>query len=127
MLMFRRIGRCIIAVVLCCSISHCLALQSIAWARMVVNYSQQCSFTQAIAQTFDGNHPCDLCKHVTKARDTEKKQDRQTSIAKTDLFCTTRRVLVPPPFASFKYPNLISVSICGWQQPPSPPPRRQGV
>jgi hypothetical protein len=94
---------------------------------MVANYSQHRSLTQAIAQTFDGDHPCDLCKHITKARDTEKKQDRQTSTGKTDLFCTTNQVFLPPPFVPFRYPNLISVSICGWQQPPSPPPRRQDV
>jgi len=126
--MFARTGRCVVALALCLSVGgHWFCLQSVAWARMVANHSQRCSFTQAIAQTFDGDHPCDLCKHITKARDTEKKQDRQTSTGKTDLFYTTGQVFLPPPFVPFKYPDLISVSICGWQQPPSPPPRRQGV
>jgi hypothetical protein len=126
--MFVRTGRCVVALALCLSVGgHWFCLQSVAWAGMVANYSQHRSLTQAIAQTFDGDHPCDLCKHITKARDTEKKQDRQTSTGKTDLFCTTNQVFLPPPFVPFRYPNLISVSICGWQQPPSPPPRRQDV
>jgi hypothetical protein len=127
-LMFARTGRCVVALALCLSVGgHWFCLQSVAWAGMVASYSQHRSLTQAIAQTFDGDHPCDLCKHITKARDTEKKQDRQTSTGKTDLFCTTNQVFLPPPFVPFKYPNLISVSICGSQQPPSPPPRRQDV
>ena len=110
--MFARTGRCVIVLALCLSVGgHWVCLQSVAWTRMVANYSQHCSFTQAIAQTFDGDHPCDLCKHITKARDTEKKQDRQTSTGKPDLFCTTSRFFLRATFVPFKYPDLISVSI----------------
>jgi len=126
--MFARTGRCVVALVLFVSVGgHWFCLQSVAWARMVVNNSQRCSFSQAVAQTFDGGHPCDLCKHITKARDSERKQDKQTPTAKTDLFCAMNRVSLRPPFVSFKYPNSVTVLICGWQQPPSPPPRRQVV
>jgi hypothetical protein len=88
---------------------------------MVVNYSQRCSFAQALAKTFDGHHPCDLCKHITKARDTEKKQDKQVVSGKTDLFCTTARSVSLPLFVSFEYPELMTASIHGAEQPPSPP------
>jgi hypothetical protein len=124
--MFRRIGRCVVALALCCSIGgHWLALQSVAWATMIVDYSQHCSFKQAIMQTFDGNHSCDLCKHITKARNAENKQDGQPPSAKTDLICTTRRVLLLPPFAPFDYFTVVSPSLDGSQEPPSPPPRNQ--
>jgi len=124
--MLTRFGQCVIAFTLCASIGgHWLGLQSIAWATMVVKYSQHCSFAQAIAQTFDGEHPCDLCKHISKARSSEKKQDSQSSVAKMDLICTIRRVVLLPPFAPFDYPQLISSSTCGSREPPSPPPRSQ--
>ena len=82
-LMFMRIGRCVVAFALCSSIGgHWLGLQSIAWATMIADYSQHCSFGQAIVQTFDGKHPCDLCKHISKAKATEKKQDNQRGATK---------------------------------------------
>jgi hypothetical protein len=122
--MFRRIGRCVIALALCCSLGgYWLTLQSIAWATMVFNYSQHCSFKQAIVQTFDGKHPCDLCKHISKTRNGENKQDRQPSSAKTDLICTIHRVLLLPPFAPFDYFTVVSSSVDALQEPLSPPPR----
>ena len=124
--MFTRFGRCVVALALCWSIGgHWLGLQSIAWATMVVHYSQYCSLSEAIAQTFDGNHPCDLCKHVTKARDTEKKKDSQPSAGKTDLICTIGNIVLLRPFVPFDYSELISSSLCGSLQPPSPPPRAE--
>lgn len=126
--MFMRISRFVIAFALCLSIGgHWLGLQSIAWATMVVSYSQHCSFPRAVAQTFDGNHPCDLCKHINKARDAEKKRDKHFSFGRTDLFCTTVLGVLSPPFVSFEYPALLTTSICGFDQPPSPPPRETRV
>jgi hypothetical protein len=126
--MFTRIGRFVIAFALYLSIGgHLLGLQSIAWGTMVVSYSQHCSFTRAVAQTFDGNHPCDLCKHISKARDTEKKQDKHSSVGKTDLFCTTARGVLLLPFLPFEYSTLITASKRGSDEPPSPPPRETRV
>jgi hypothetical protein len=90
---------------------------------MIVTYSQQCPLGTAIAKTFDGDHPCDLCKHISKARETEKKHDTQRSVDKTDLICTTRRVVVLRPFAPFGYPDLISSIRLGFNETPYPPPR----
>jgi hypothetical protein len=122
--MFARVGRCVVALTLCSSIGgHWFCLQSAAWAKMVVTYSQYCSFGTAIAKTFDGNHPCDLCKHISKARETEKKRDTQRSVNKADFICTTRRVVLLPPFARFGYPDLASSIRSGFNKTPYPPPR----
>lgn len=48
-------------------------LQAIAWGKMVVDYSRQSSVTEAVSKTFDGNHPCSLCKKISKVRDQERK------------------------------------------------------
>ena len=125
-LMFTRIGRCVVALALCSSIGgHWLGLQSIAWATMIANYSQHCSFGQAIVQTFDGKHPCDLCKHISKAKATEKKQDNQRGATKVDLICIMRQCVLLPPFIPFDYSELIASPGCHSQQPLSPPPRTQ--
>jgi hypothetical protein len=124
--MFARIGRCVVAVALCSSIGgHWLGLQSIAWATMIANYSQHCSVGHAIMQTFDGKHPCDLCKHISKGKDAERKQDNERGAAKADLICVIRQYMLLPPFVLFDYSELITSPGCNSQQPPSPPPRAQ--
>ena len=122
--MFARVSRAVVALALCASIGgHWLGLQSIAWAKMVVTYSQHCPFSRAVAQTFDGDHPCDLCKHISKGRETEKKHDAQRSVAKTDLICAMRRIVLLPPFTAFEYPDLVRLLRSGFNQTPYPPPR----
>jgi hypothetical protein len=124
--MLAQIGRFVVAIALCASMGgQWVAMQSIAWTTMVVGYSQHCSFGQAIVQTFDGEHPCDLCKGINKARGEEKKQDSQSPATKTDLICTIRRVVLVPPFTSLTFAQLITSLTYGFQQPPSPPPRVQ--
>jgi hypothetical protein len=56
---------------------HWALLQSVAWVGMVVTYSQDASFSTAIAKTFDGKHPCHLCHLVNEGQKQEKKQDVQ--------------------------------------------------
>lgn len=92
---------------------------------MVINYSQHCSFVKAVEQTFDGAHPCGLCKRINQAKDTEKKQDNQRSGPKADLICVVRHFALLPPFLPVEYSELVSSLICGPQEPPSPPPRTE--
>ena len=121
-----RIARITIALALCLSIGgHWIGLQSIAWASMVLNYSQQCSIARALQQTFDGKHPCDLCKRISKSKEAEKKQDNERGVAKPDLICVKRQFTFLPPSAPYEYPALVRSSLRGFQQPPSPPPRVQ--
>ena len=100
-------------------------MQSIAWASMVINYSQHCSFVKAVQQTFDGAHPCDLCKRISNAKDAEKKPDTQRSTPKADLICVVRRFAPLPPFCHVDYTELASFLVSGSLEPPSPPPRAE--
>ena len=71
-----RIPRLAIVAALACSIGlHWGFLQSVAWVGMVVNYSQSGTVTEALAKTFDGKHPCALCKTIAKGKQTEKKSE----------------------------------------------------
>jgi hypothetical protein len=124
--MFVRGGRCVVAVALCLSIGgHWIGLESIAWATMVVNYSQQCSIAEALERTFDGDHPCDLCKKISQSKNNEKKHDTQRGTAKVDLICVVRQFAFLPPFAPYDYHRLITSATCGSHKPPSPPPCAQ--
>ena len=47
--------------------AHLPVIQSIAWARMAMTYSQSCSLPTSLQKTFDGRHPCGLCLKVKQA------------------------------------------------------------
>ena len=67
-----------LVVTLCLSIGgHWALLQSVAWTSMFVRFSSAGSFSEALSKTFDGRHPCCLCKLIQKGRAREKKQERQ--------------------------------------------------
>jgi hypothetical protein len=45
-----------------------LMLQSVAWINMVRDYSQSSTLSRALIKTFDGNHPCPLCRFIQKEK-----------------------------------------------------------
>jgi hypothetical protein len=59
------IGRAATILALCLSLGfHWLALQSVAWTTMLVANARHVPLTEAVAKTFDGEHPCSLCHAV---------------------------------------------------------------
>lgn len=50
---------------------HLALLQTIAWGNMLVEFSSTASFSEAVDKTFDGEHPCPLCKVVKKSKSEE--------------------------------------------------------
>ncbi len=48
-------------------------LQTVAWTKVIVDYSHGASVVEAVAKTFDGDHPCNLCKKISKVRQGEQK------------------------------------------------------
>jgi hypothetical protein len=71
-----RLPRLAIAAALACSIGlHWGFLQSAAWVGMVVNYSHDGTVGEALAKTFDGKHPCALCKAIAAGKKSEKKSE----------------------------------------------------
>jgi hypothetical protein len=122
--MTARIARAVVVLALCVSIgAHWVVLQSVAWGRMVVQYSQHVPLSQAVAQTFDGDHPCNLCKRISAAQHSEKKSDAQSVTIKPDLICATRSLILLPRSADFLFATLkINASLLA-HSPPTPPPR----
>ncbi|MCX6886018.1 MAG: hypothetical protein WCR20_13080 [Verrucomicrobiota bacterium] len=61
-------------------------LQTVAWAGMFVRYSHNGTFQEAVGKTFDGQHPCNLCKAISSTRAEQQKQDQAQSnpISKLD-------------------------------------------
>jgi hypothetical protein len=110
--------------VLCLSLGlHWLLLQSVAWVGMVVKYSRTDSFKWAIVKTFDGQHPCTLCKVVQAGKKSEKKHDAQKPVQKLDPFClsesnTLGTSLIFPLITGYSPENSAFT-----EGPPKPPPR----
>ena len=110
---------------------HWAVLQSVAWAEMLHNYTQRTgSVAVAVEQTFDGQHPCELCQQIQVAKAKEHKEAPAAPAKKDDakvkalLSNSLLRPFVPMAQAATIPPTL---SICGpsrTEQPPTPPPRR---
>ena len=122
--MFRQAGRVATIGALCCAIGlQWVALQSVAWTSMLINYSKRGPLCQAIAQTFDGSHPCSLCHVVAGGKASEKKKDVQSPAPRIDIICAVSVIRLVTPFVPFKYiTGNFSVSEIQ-QSPPVPPPR----
>lgn len=73
--MVRR-GKVVVVLALVVSLgAHWALLQSVAWVGMIVTYAQEATLAEAVRMTFDGEHPCRLCKVIKAGRATDKKQD----------------------------------------------------
>lgn len=85
---------------------HWAVLQTVAWTRMLCDFSRTGSIETAIAKTFDGKHPCKMCVQIKQAKDSEQAagQDlplKQVSL-KIDFFLAPAELLLtalvlPPP------------------------------
>jgi hypothetical protein len=53
---------------------HWAFLQAGAWVSMILSYSQTVELKTAITQTFDGEHPCPICKTIQEGKKQEQKK-----------------------------------------------------
>jgi len=61
---------------------HWALLQTTAWTGMLVARSQEAGVMNAVETTFDGLHPCSLCKVIKEVQKDEQKSESQTLILK---------------------------------------------
>lgn len=105
---------------------HWTLLQSAAWVGMVVSYSKDASLAEALEKTFDGEHPCPLCKLVETGSQSDGENDKQTASAKVkklDLMLATMESLVVPAPNVPDYLPLMQRPVLKEYSPPVPPPR----
>jgi len=106
--------------------AHWVLLQGVAWTQMLVDYSRTGSVAAAVAKTFDGKHPCQLCDRVVKESGSERKVPASFDPAqKVGIFLAPRVAKANPPLqARHNYPAAFflmpgDVLI----EPPGPVPR----
>jgi hypothetical protein len=78
--LFRLLGLPLICLT-CFALSggHWAVFQTIAWARMIQDYSRTATIAEAIAKTFNGRSPCGLCKKISEER---RKENGMPAIVK---------------------------------------------
>lgn len=123
--------------VLCCCLhlfgGHFGVLQGIAWSKMLIDYSAEDGLLVGAQKTFDGEHPCELCKSIATAKETEQKESPSAPPATQlkELGCKPTPL---PPHLRIVFPSPLAASFQGYadpadslqtfdEQPPCPPPQ----
>jgi hypothetical protein len=120
----KRLAKFLIVTALAASIGlHWALLQSVAWSSMLAANLRSASFAQAVQLTFDGKHPCCLCKAIAREKASEQKSDSQLSLKKLE-FPPAAALAAREPAALF--PVLTKGDLFARVRllaPPTPPPR----
>ena len=91
---------------------------------MVISYSQNATLTEALEKTFDGKHPCPLCKKIAESKRSEKKSDSDLDLKKFEFSLVTSEFTFSAP-AFLDEPNPTNESALTLAKtPPVPPPRQ---
>jgi hypothetical protein len=111
-----------LAVVFSCG-GQWAAIQCLAWANMVREYSQVVPLTEAVKMTFSGDYPCSICKALAEKRSTD--QQKALALEKYDKkFVSLAALSVAPPSSAVRrYPVFLTVLFSRLDTPPVPPPR----
>jgi hypothetical protein len=103
---------------------HWAVLQMGAWADMLLRYSHDAGLIAGISQTFDGGHPCPICKAIQAGKKQEqKKAPLLNSELKRDYLATWNHFQVRREWAEVVYPRFAEHLHALAIEPDVPPPR----
>ena len=123
--MLFRLPKLALVVALACSLGlHWGLLQSVAWLSMLVSYAQEAPLKEAVVKTFDGKHPCPLCKEIAKSKQSEKKSESAPAGKKFEFLYSGAAFVFTAPSHCWEtcWPNDSFGSLA--HTPPVPPPRQ---
>jgi hypothetical protein len=118
-----RLKRPVVALVLVLCVGlHWPLLQSVAWMSMLVSYSREAGFEQAISNTFDGKHPCKICKLVQEGKKAEQHQAHAAFLKKEQAACFfSSKLFIGADLAPLHTPYRMT-AISRHDPPPHHPP-----
>jgi hypothetical protein len=120
----KRLSKVAVVLSLVCIVGgHWALLQSVAWVGMAVKFSQKEPVAVALKKTFDGAHPCSLCKAVAEGKKSEEKREAQEPITKLEFVSALQFSLPTPPEQPLDLTGFLATTTSRSQAPPSPPPR----
>ncbi len=85
--MFREAAKKLLALTILLAITggQWMVLQSAAWAGMFLTNLRHDSLSTALTQTFDGQHPCPMCKAIEHGKSREKKSETESKLSHIEL------------------------------------------
>ena len=117
----------LIACALHLSGAHWAVLQVTAWTGMLLQRSQSEGVIEAVATTFDGEHPCAMCTAIESGQQEQKRNDAQApalkELAEIKLVATDT-VALPKPAQSgeSRWQEFFAMALWRTDAPPTPPP-----
>jgi hypothetical protein len=130
-----RFVRILVAVLGCLHLcgGHWGVMQVIAWSNMIIDYSSQDGLIEGAKKTFDGEHPCTMCKAIEegKKQQSQNRGDDNAPTSSQGLVlkeCTFQKYIdLPTPHGCeimiFSRPELDVRGDVRGTCPPLPPPR----
>jgi hypothetical protein len=112
-----------------------MLVQEVAWAKMLASYTQERGWKRGVVETFDGNHPCELCRKASRIRDDDEKKDpmeRQNELMRfryswAEMVAATLMILPVVPereMVALEAQWIAHGNGRGADAPVSPPPKR---
>ena len=125
--------RIIVAVLGCLHLcgGHYGVVQTLAWSKMLVDYSQRDGLVEGAIKTFDGKHPCPMCQQIGAAKKREAGERPNDKVAVSGLqlkeCVTSLPINAAEPFFCeievFSPPGMVAFGMDFSVRPPVPPPR----
>lgn len=99
---------------------------------MLVDYTAQAGVAEGVAMTFDGQHPCGMCKAIAESR--KQRQDKNEELPDSISIRLVLKEFVPPGTSEAPVPQAVDFPADGFvpvtavrslhgEVPPVPPPR----
>lgn len=113
----------VIAALVATTGAHWMLLQSVAWTTMLADNLHSASLHVALVKTFDGKHPCCLCKAIAAGKQSEQKKEFTTQLQKLEFPPVKENfvLIAPSQFQLVPQTNTFAEALA--QKPPTPPPR----
>jgi len=121
---FVRLGKIFVVLALVATLgAHWALLQTVVWTTMLADNLCTHSVKEAVTETFDGKHPCCLCKAITAGKKSEKKNEFTAQTQKLEFPPTQENftLIAPAQFQLLPSENSSSKSFA--HKPLLQPPR----
>jgi hypothetical protein len=120
----KRLGHALTVFALLAAIgAHWVVLQSAAWTTMLAENLRSNSLPQAVERTFDGRHPCVLCKTIAKGKQSDKKSEFSPQLRKFEFSLTPTAFIFSLPAHFCEVPASAPALRVLSHPPPVPPPK----
>jgi hypothetical protein len=119
-----RIGKFFLVLALAATLgAHWALLQTVAWTTMLADNLCTHSVKEAVTETFDGDHPCDLCKAIAAGKQSERKTEFSLQAQKLEFPPAQENfvLIAPTQFQLLPLENSSAKSFA--QKPLLQPPR----